>query len=64
MLVKDMVEEKPLTAFEVCQRLFPKLYHTEVGLTLWESIGQLDYLADLGEIESKIHDGLIRYMIV
>lgn len=64
MLVKEMLEEKPLTAYEVCQRLFPKIYRNEVGLTMWETIGQLDYLVDLGEIESKIQDDLIRFGII
>lgn len=63
MQVKKMLEDQPLTAFEVCQKLFPKVYRNEVGLTLWEAIGQLDYLVDLGEIESEIHNGLIRFMI-
>lgn len=63
MQVKKMLEEKPLTAFEVCQQLFPKVYRNEIGLTMSETIGQLDYLMDLGEIESEIQDGLIMYMI-
>lgn len=64
MLVKEMLKEKPLTAFEVCQRLFPRVYQIEVGLTMWETIGQLDYLANIGEIESDIQDDAIRYVIV
>lgn len=63
MQVKKMLEEQPLTAFEICQRLFPKVYRQEVRLTMSETIGQLDYLADLGEIESEIQDGVTRFMI-
>ena len=63
MQVKKMLEEKPLTAFEVCQQLFPKVYRNEIRLTMSETIGQLDYLVDLGEIESEIQDGLTRFMI-
>lgn len=63
MQVKKMLEEKPLTAFEVCQQLFPKVYRHEIGLTMSETIGQLDYLVDLGEIISESQDGLIRFMI-
>lgn len=63
MQVKNMLEESPLTAFEVCQRLFPKVYRNEIGLTMSETIGQLDYLMDLGEIVSEIQNDLTRFMI-
>lgn len=61
MQVKSMLQEKPLTGFEVCQQLFPKVYRQEVDLTLSETVGQLDYLEDLGEIESKMDSGVILY---
>lgn len=63
MQVKNMLEESPLTAFEVCQRLFPKVYRNEIGLTMSETIGQLDYLMDLGEIVSEIQNDLTWFMI-
>ena len=62
MKVKKMLEEQPLTAYEICQQLFPKIYHAEIGFTMSETIGQLDYLEDLGEMKSEIQDGLIRFM--
>ncbi len=34
----------PMTAFEVCQQLFPGVYKKQTGLTLSETIGHLDYL--------------------
>jgi len=46
-----MLSESPSTAFQICQRLFPKVYLKELGLTLSETIAQLDYLLDLGEIK-------------
>ncbi|KAB7708843.1 MBL fold metallo-hydrolase [Bacillus aerolatus] len=49
MSVKEMLREKPLTAFEVCVRLFPAVYKRETGLTMSETVGQLDYLLDIGE---------------
>lgn len=64
MQVKKMLEEKPLTAFEVCQQLFAKVYRHEIGLTMSETIGQLDYLVDLGEIESEIQDGVARFVLI
>lgn len=61
--MKSMLQDKPLSAFEVCQQLFPKVYLQEVGLTLSETIGQLDYLEDLGEIETETQSGVILYSI-
>ncbi|WP_163102852.1 MBL fold metallo-hydrolase [Peribacillus alkalitolerans] len=60
MKVLGMIEETPSTAFQLCQRLFPKVYLKEIGLTLSETIAQLDYLIDLGEIKgSHTEAGLI-----
>ncbi|MES1038358.1 MULTISPECIES: MBL fold metallo-hydrolase [Peribacillus] len=63
MQVKSMLQDKPLSVFEVCQQLFPKVYLQEVGLTLSETVGQLDYLEDLGEVETEIQSGVILYSI-
>ncbi|WP_285766308.1 MBL fold metallo-hydrolase [Peribacillus sp. SI8-4] len=63
MQVKSMLSDKALSVFEVCQQLFPKVYLQEVGLTLSETIGQLDYLEDLGEVETEIRAGVILYSI-
>ncbi len=63
MQVKSMLEEQPLTAYEICQQLFPKVYRAEIGFTMAETIGQLDYLEDLGEIVSETQDGLMRFRI-
>lgn len=63
MQVKSMLSDKPLSVFEVCKQLFPKVYLQEVGLTLSETIGQLDYLENLGEVETEIQAGVILYSI-
>lgn len=63
MKVKKMLEAGPLTPFEICQQLFPKVYQSQVGLTLSETIGQLDYLEDLGEVHSESQSGLTLYYI-
>ncbi len=44
--VLDMLRNKPMTVFEVCQGLFPTLYEREFLLTMSETVGQLDYLED------------------
>ncbi|WP_108670886.1 MBL fold metallo-hydrolase [Peribacillus acanthi] len=60
MKVRGMIAETPSTTFQLCQRLFPKVYLKEIGLTLSETIAQLDYLLDLGEIKGVYtEEGLI-----
>lgn len=44
--VFEYLKEKPLTAFEVSEKLYPALYKKQLGLTMSSTIGQLDYLED------------------
>ncbi|RFU62308.1 MBL fold metallo-hydrolase [Peribacillus saganii] len=53
MHVRQLVENKPSTAYELCTLLFPKVFRKEPGLTLSETVAQLDYLLDLGEIKEE-----------
>lgn len=53
-VVFRFLEDKPMTAFEVCKALFPKIYMKQLLLTMSETIGQLDYLQEIGQI--KIDD--------
>ncbi|MEK3853249.1 MBL fold metallo-hydrolase [Cytobacillus sp. FSL H8-0458] len=50
MKVKAWLESESLTVFEVCRRLFPKVYEKELSLTISETVAQLDYLHSIGEI--------------
>lgn len=50
-VVLAMLKEKPMTVFQICQRLFPAVYESQLGLTISETVGQLDYLEDMGEIK-------------
>lgn len=59
--VKKWLEKESLTVFEVCQRLFPKVYQQQFGLTLSETVAQFDYLTDRKEININIENGVIRY---
>ncbi|WP_332645367.1 MBL fold metallo-hydrolase [Lysinibacillus sp. 54212] len=43
--VREMLEE-PKTVFDVTKMLFEKIYKKQPGLTLSETLGQLDYLVD------------------
>ncbi|RWZ60160.1 MBL fold metallo-hydrolase [Halobacillus fulvus] len=50
--VFKMFKDGPLTAYQVCERLFPKHIKTQLGLTMSETIGQLDYLEEAKKISS------------
>ncbi|MGM0874102.1 MAG: MBL fold metallo-hydrolase [Bacillota bacterium] len=50
-LVRSFIAERPLTAFQICQSLFPKIYYKQLMLTMSETVGQLDYLEDIGQIK-------------
>lgn len=43
--VREMIQE-PKSVFEVTQQLFAKIYTKQPGLTVSETLGQLDYLVD------------------
>ncbi|MCP3025779.1 MBL fold metallo-hydrolase [Halobacillus sp. A5] len=51
--VLKLLEEGEKSAFQVCERLFPKHIHSQFGLTMSETIGQLDYLEEKGHISNN-----------
>ncbi|MEH7111813.1 MBL fold metallo-hydrolase [Neobacillus niacini] len=59
MKVNNWLKEEQQTVFELCKRLFPSAYKRELILTLSETVGQLDYLASIGEIISKDHQPVL-----
>jgi glyoxylase-like metal-dependent hydrolase (beta-lactamase superfamily II) len=59
MKVNNWLKEKQQTVFELCKALFPAAYKRELLLTLSETVGQLDYLASIGEISSKDHQPVL-----
>lgn len=63
MQVKRMIEAKPQTGFEICKQLFPRVYRRELGLTISETVGQLDYLEALGEIKKENQFGTSIYLV-
>lgn len=54
---------RPLTVFEVNQLLFPKVYEAQPGLTLSETLGQLDYLEQQGLITKQLVGGVHLYEV-
>lgn len=60
--VLDMMNDGEKTIFELTKQLFPKVYENELGLTLSETIGQLDYLVDERRITAKRDEkGILLY---
>ncbi|MDQ0350922.1 glyoxylase-like metal-dependent hydrolase (beta-lactamase superfamily II) [Alkalibacillus filiformis] len=59
--VFDYLKKHDATPFEVCQYLFPKHYEKQFGLTMSETIGQLDYLEYEGKINSYLDEGVLKY---
>ncbi|OZM58675.1 MBL fold metallo-hydrolase [Lottiidibacillus patelloidae] len=52
-MVKRWISSEPMSAFEICQRLFPKVYDQQFALAISETFGQLDYLEANNEIKKK-----------
>ena len=62
MKVHAMIGQQPLSIYEITQKLFPSVYEKELGLTLSETIGQVDYLLAEGlAIESRDQHGVFSY---
>lgn len=61
MDVYNLLKDGPMTAFEICKRLFPTVYKRQLLLTMSETIGQLDYLEQLEYIAVEHEKGAIVY---
>ncbi len=61
--VREFLQE-PLSVFDVTKILFAKIYKAQLGLTLSETLGQLDYLVDKGLATIKEENGVQLYMKV
>lgn len=60
--VLAMMDKGPRTIFELTKELFPTLYEKELGLTLSETLGQIDYLVDKEFVhETRDESGLLHY---
>ncbi|MFC0523046.1 MBL fold metallo-hydrolase [Pontibacillus salicampi] len=62
--VYDMLGAHSLTPFEVCQQLFPSHIKKEFGLTMSETVGQLDYLESVQRVQVEKKDGIYYYTAV
>lgn len=64
MSVKEFISIEPLSVFEICKLLFPTAYEKELSLTISETVGQLDYLMSLGEIDYIEENKIFRYVAI
>jgi glyoxylase-like metal-dependent hydrolase (beta-lactamase superfamily II) len=64
MTVKEFITAEPLSVFEICKLLFPTVYEKELSLTISETVGQMDYLMSLGEIDKIEKNKIIRYIAI
>lgn len=63
MNVRKLVKDEPQAVFEVTKKLFPAVYAKELGLTLSQTQGQLDYLVSREMIEESVNDeGVYQYV--
>lgn len=62
MHVYELLASGPHTIFELTKTLFPTVFEKELGLTLSETLGQIDYLMDQQMIiKSKTEQGVCFY---
>ena len=62
MKVLALMDNGPLTIFELTKALFPAVYKKELGLTLSVAIGHADYLVDNELVrETRDESGILYY---
>lgn len=63
MQVRDLLMREPMTAYELSKHIFPKSYRTRFVFTLFEIVGQLDYLCSLELIKAERNDAGLVYKV-
>lgn len=59
--VRTIIDQDKLTPYNICRQVFPDYYKKQLDVTISETIGYLDLLEDLGQIEAVYEDGLLYY---
>ncbi|MBD1222680.1 MBL fold metallo-hydrolase [Virgibacillus halodenitrificans] len=59
--VYQYLKKESASPYQICKQLFPKQYEKQIGLTMSETIGQLDYLENEGLIEKDLVNGQYVY---
>lgn len=61
--LRSLLRDGEKTAYQLSALLFPALYEKEMPLTLSETLGHIDLLAVLHQIEQKRRDGVLYYSL-
>ncbi len=61
--LRRLLRDGAKTAYELSALLFPSLYEKEMPLTLSETLGHIDLLAILHQVEIKEKDGVLYYSL-
>ncbi len=61
--LREFLRDGEKTAYELTQLLFPKIYEKELPLTLSETLGHIDLLIILHQLEAHERDGVIYYSL-
>lgn len=62
--IHGLLRERPLTAYELAQRMWGNVAVTQAFLTLSEVLGHLDLLCDDGRVRELDVDGVARFEVV
>jgi glyoxylase-like metal-dependent hydrolase (beta-lactamase superfamily II) len=62
--IHAVLKSGPLSGFDICKRLFPSKYERELALVLSETLGHLDLLESMGEVEVTEVNGVYCYSAV
>lgn len=62
-ILKGFLRDGAMTAFELTTLLFPTLYKKELPLTLSETLGHLDLLRILHQVDVKEKNGVLTYSL-
>ncbi|MEH6942305.1 MBL fold metallo-hydrolase [Bacillus sp. JJ722] len=63
MKVREWLMEESMSAFDVCRHLFPKSYKSRIGLAMFDTIGQLDYLMSRNLIQEERNTYGSKYLV-
>ncbi|WP_100010730.1 MBL fold metallo-hydrolase [Lentibacillus sediminis] len=59
--VYQLIAAEAQSPFQLCQKIFPRQYESQLELTMSETFAQLDYLEDEGKIEQAMEEGRLMY---
>lgn len=61
--VANYLNGKPITVYELMQRIYPERYERNILLYFSEILGAVDFLEEQGVVITVLEDGLIKYIL-